>query len=672
MGDKPRRPIRQKVSRMVMIILMTALLVTSGMGLLSMFRIRRQGESALVGRMENEITTLAKDRAELADTVLSGYAKDVDRFAAFVEELYKKPEDYVKKTVEPPLEANDGKLSLQLALESEVYKAEDIEEEAELLGNVEQIFYPVMSSDDGVITSVYVATESGFMLAYDTQSAIKAPFPYSSHFDRDWYNAAKETGGTVFSDVYQDLVGRGLTITCAEPFYRENGEVAGVVGMDILISNLYNSVVAVDLGNDDAYAFMTDSKGNAISPDSSATTIDDDPELDEATRSAIRSGETGVKLTDKGFYYSYAPVECTNWMFCTHVPRSYVLEPVKNMDSAIRILIFLFVVVFIAVIVCMTVVVRRFSETLTKPLLALGEDAKKISEGDLEHQAVIHDNDEIGDLAMRFNEMGVSLKSYIEDLTKVTAEKERIGAELNVATQIQADMLPRIFPTFADKAQYDMYATMNPAKEVGGDFYDFFMVDDTHLGLVMADVSGKGVPAALFMVIAKTLIKNRAIMGGSPAEVLSYANDQLCEGNEAELFVTVWLAILDITTGKGVAANAGHEHPAIRRAGGDFELSVYRHSPAVATMEGMRFKEHEFELGPGDSLFVYTDGVAEATDANNELFGTERMLAALNRDPGATATEMLRNVKTAVDEFVGEAPQFDDITMLGIRYFGGQ
>ncbi len=345
MRDKPRRPIRQKVSRMVMIILMTALLVTSGMGLLSMFRIRGQGESALVGRMENEITTLAKYRAELADTVLSGYSKDVDRFVVFVEGLYKNPEDYIKKTVEPPLEANDGILSLQLAMASEDYSYEDVKDEAELLGNVEQIFCPVMSADDGVITSVYVATESGFMLAYDTQSAIKAPFPYSGHLERDWYNTAKETGQTVFTDVYQDMVGRGLTITCAEPFYRENGEVAGVVGMDILISNLYNSVVEVDLGNDDAYAFMTDNKGNAISPDSSATTIDEDPELDDATRTAIRNGETGVKLTDKGFYYSYAPVECTNWMFCTHVPRSYVLEPVKNMDSAIRILIFLFIVV---------------------------------------------------------------------------------------------------------------------------------------------------------------------------------------------------------------------------------------------------------------------------------------------------------------------------------------
>ena len=251
-------------------------------------------------------------------------------------------------------------------------------------------------------------------------------------------------------------------------------------------------------------------------------------------------------------------------------------------------------------------------------------------------------------------------------------EKERIGAELNIATQIQADMLPRIFPAFPDREEFDIYATMTPAKEVGGDFYDFFLIDEDHLGLVMADVSGKGVPAALFMVIAKTLIKNRAQMGGGPAEVLQYVNEQLCEGNDAELFVTVWFAILDVKTGKGLAANAGHEHPVIRRAGGKYELSVYHHSPAVATMEGIRFREHEFELHPGDSLFVYTDGVPEATNAGNELFGTDRMLNALNSEPNVSPEKFLRNVREEIDVFVGGAPQFDDITMLGLHYMGSE
>lgn len=278
--------------------------------------------------------------------------------------------------------------------------------------------------------------------------------------------------------------------------------------------------------------------------------------------------------------------------------------------------------------------------------------------------------DEIENLSDAMKRMEQDINDYVESVTNLTAEKERIGAELNVATQIQADMLPRIFPPFPDIEEFDLFASMNPAKEVGGDFYDFFMTDKEHLCLVIADVSGKGVPAALFMVIAKTLIKNRALMGGTPSEILSYANEQLCEGNEAELFVTVWIAIIDIRTGKGIAANAGHEHPALKKAGEDYELVVYKHSPAVATMEGIRYKEHEFELKPGDMLFVYTDGVTEATNRNNELFGEKRLIDALNYDKDAIPEKVLENVKSHISDFVKDADQFDDITMLCLKYNG--
>ena len=300
---------------------------------------------------------------------------------------------------------------------------------------------------------------------------------------------------------------------------------------------------------------------------------------------------------------------------------------------------------------------------------ATGEMVENI-DADVPFEVDIHTGDELEKLADSFGKMDLGLRKYIRELAHMTAEKERIGAELGVARQIQADILPRIFPPFPNRDDFDIYATMTPAKEVGGDFYDFFLVDDDHLALVIADVSGKGVPAALFMMISKALIKNRVMAGDSPALALSNVNEQLCEGNEAEQFVTVWLAVIELSTGRGVAANAGHEHPALRRAGGSYELVVYRHSPAVATLEGMRFREHEFQLNPGDSLFVYTDGVAEATDSHDELFGAERMLDALNANVSATPAELLPAVKRAIDAFVGEAPQFDDITMLNLQYFG--
>lgn len=330
-------------------------------------------------------------------------------------------------------------------------------------------------------------------------------------------------------------------------------------------------------------------------------------------------------------------------------------------------------------LIMIAILVYSINSFITRPVGSIAENTaefvglmkENVEPEMLDYKKVqVKARDEIYVLSEGVSNMADGVKNYMTNLRHVTAEKERIGAELNVATQIQADMLPRIFPPFPEKSEFDLFATMDPAKEVGGDFYDFFLIDEDHVGLVMADVSGKGVPAALFMVIAKTLIKNRALMGGSPSDVLSYANDQLCEGNEAELFVTVWFGILEISTGKGVAANAGHEHPAIRRKDGKFELVVYRHSPAVATMEGIPFKQHEFELHPGDSLFVYTDGVAEATNAHDELYGTDRMLEALNRNPDATAEELLKTVRESIDEFVGDAPQFDDITMLGLNYFG--
>ena len=280
----------------------------------------------------------------------------------------------------------------------------------------------------------------------------------------------------------------------------------------------------------------------------------------------------------------------------------------------------------------------------------------------------IRTGDEVEQLADAFRKMEEDMLAYIRSFMAVTAEKERIGAELNVATQIQADMLPRIFPAFPARTEFDIYATMDPAKEVGGDFYDFFLVDDDHLAVVVADVSGKGVPAALFMVIAKTLIKNHAQNRETPAEVFTHTNAQLCEGNDAGLFVTAWMAVLEISTGKLIYVNAGHNPPLLQRAGGSYEWLRSRPGFVLAGMEGMRYRENEMELNPGDRLFLYTDGVTEATDANKELYGDDRLQAALDRQGNVPVRQLLTGIKESIDAFVGDAEQFDDITMLGLEY----
>ena len=277
---------------------------------------------------------------------------------------------------------------------------------------------------------------------------------------------------------------------------------------------------------------------------------------------------------------------------------------------------------------------------------------------------------ELGLLADNVKSLADGVAVYMTNLKAITAEKERIGTELALATRIQADMLPNIFPAFPERKEFDIFATMDPAKEVGGDFYDFFLIDDTHLGIVMADVSGKGVPAALFMMISKILVQNYAMTGRSPSEVLKAVNDQICANNREEMFVTVWLGILDTGTGKIVAANAGHEYPVLMQPGGGFELIKDKHGFVIGGMEGMKYKEYELQISPGAKLFLYTDGVPEAMNGENELFGTERMLAALNENTSASPEELLKNVRRAVDGFVKDAEQFDDLTMLGLEYKG--
>ena len=273
-------------------------------------------------------------------------------------------------------------------------------------------------------------------------------------------------------------------------------------------------------------------------------------------------------------------------------------------------------------------------------------------------------------LARSIDTMETDMVNYIDNLTAATAERERIGAELTLASTIQENSIPTIFPAFPDRSDFDIYASMAPAKEVGGDFYNFFLIDDDHLALLIGDVSGKGVPAALFMMVTNILITDRMHIGGSLEEILDFVNQTLCGHNKADMFVSVWLGVLQLSTGKLSAVNAGHEYPALRCGNGDFELYKDRHGLVIAAMSTARYHAYELQLAPGDKLFVYTDGVPEASDADHQMFGAARMLAALNEDPSGAPETILQHVRSAVDGFVKDAEQFDDLTMLCVEYKG--
>lgn len=311
--------------------------------------------------------------------------------------------------------------------------------------------------------------------------------------------------------------------------------------------------------------------------------------------------------------------------------------------------------------------VEQMSQAAADYLSDEGENAENGLEGKV-FKSYEYLNSEVGELAVSLSQMIRNIEVYIENLTAMTADKERIGAELSIATHIQSSMLPCIFPAFPDRKEFDVYATMNPAKEVGGDFYDFFMVDERHVAVVMADVSGKGVPAALFMVIGKTLIKDHTQPGISLGSVFSDVNNLLCDSNSEGMFITAFEGVLDLATGEFTYVNAGHEIPYVCRKGECFE--AYKVSPGfvLAGMEDMRYKEGRMQLAVGDRIFLYTDGVPEATNADNEMYGSGRLHNALNEYKDKALEELLTNIKADVDSFVREAPQFDDITMLCLEY----
>lgn len=356
--------------------------------------------------------------------------------------------------------------------------------------------------------------------------------------------------------------------------------------------------------------------------------------------------------------------------------------PVSEMDlrSALFLLQTSGLTAIVTVFICL-IAGYHFRRRLVTPLEEISMASEEFI-GNYEIRAEAHDETrvfegisggnvkELQDLASSIQSMELEINSYIRDIGVMVSEKARIGTELEIATRIQSSWLPNVFPAFPDRHEFDLYATMVPAKEVGGDFYDFFLIDEDKLGIVMADVSGKGVPAALFMMVSKTMLKYRAMNGGSPADILAFTNARLCEQNAVDMFVTIWFGILTISTGEIIAANAGHEYPVIMGENGKYELFKDRHGFVCGGMEGVRYKDYSFRLPPGGRLFLYTDGVPESTDLKEELFGTTRMVDALNECQEASPEETLSHMKERIDDFVGPAEQFDDTTMMCLIYKG--
>ena len=336
-------------------------------------------------------------------------------------------------------------------------------------------------------------------------------------------------------------------------------------------------------------------------------------------------------------------------------------EAMASRDVSLKVMTAMQILIFGALFILIFYLVRKL---VVRNIHKINESLSAITDGNLDTVVDVRSHLEFDSLSNDINATVDTLKRYIKEA------EERIDAELAFAKAIQHSALPTVHPLYDNRKEFDIFASMHTAKEVGGDFYDFYFIDEDHLAFLIADVSGKGIPAAMFMMRSKTIIKSYAESGMSVEEVFTLANEKLCEGNDAGMFVTAWMGILNIRNGKVLFANAGHNHPLVKHSDGTFEYLKSRAGFVLAGMEGVRYRKNELVLEPGDAIYLYTDGVTEATDLNDELYGEDRLHSILEKYKDETMEVICSEIKKDVDLFAGEAPQFDDITMLALKYNG--
>jgi sigma-B regulation protein RsbU (phosphoserine phosphatase) len=703
---------RQIKTKILMVILSTALgavVLLSITGLVSILNMRRitlfhsdqlgstaAGESqvALEAQVRNQLVSLAQDRAALTDEKLTAIQNQTRMIADIATQIYTYRDRYAPKFIDYLRAGQNGELIPHVATAAGISIAQ-FRDEIYRAANIGDSLRQMTVLDIG-LTASYIGTESGFSIIVERD----AP-PIEDNYDartRAWYRGTKEKEGLFWSDIIADATTNTAGISCAMPFYdlSNGGKVfKGVAGSGTLLSENVNKIIDSTKIGETGYAFLLNEKGHVImSPKNEDIVVsesgiligedylgNENPAVRELARRMVdrESGLMELNLDGRNVYVAYHPLTAIGWSLGVVAAIDEIIAPARliqqdilsltkeataGIDHTILLIVLMVIAVIILAAAVTILVAVRLSNSLTAPILSLSNGAKIISGGDLNYQLEVKTGDEIEMLADTFNNM-------IRDIKQITGEKERIGAELNVATTIQASMLPSIFPPFPHRPEFDIYAVMCPAKEVGGDFYDFFMVDEDNLAVIIADVSGKGVPAALFMVIAKTLLKNNAQMGKPLDEIFYTVNNQLCENNEARsnMFVTAFMGLLNISTGRFSYVNAGHNPPLVRQGNGDFTWLNVKAGLMLACMEDMRFKVMEITLDKNDIVFLYTDGVTEALNKEEELFGNDRMLTALNADAvkNCTIQEYIPAMLGEIEKFANGADQADDITMLMLQ-----
>jgi len=682
--------IRKKVFLAVLGLCLASVLLIAGANFIQLFKsrndlisrqetqsktLRESNVSALIKNSQDNALTLAQSQSRIIMAKFNDIIGDMNALKSYLEDLYK---DYrVENSFYP-----DEKVFLEPGV-----KLNDVKDELSRIRSFQDISRNILK-DAEYNEAAFYASESGFML--DSKDTDYSQSKDTDRRQRDWYTGAVKKKDIYWTEVYTDLITNELMVTCSMPVYKPDGSLAGVVSNDIFVKDMTSEILG-ESSDLIKYIFLTNDFGRFIIGSISDKSLGDFLSTEHVNQviekiSTVNSDETGTVIGD-GVMVGYGGISKTNWRLGVLLDYDKIIEPANNVGTAIEtsneetvnainseIKRQLFISLILAVLISALVVYisERISKSITNPIEVLEEGVKVISSGNLDYKIDLKTGDELENLANSFNKMSIDLKNYINNLEKVTKDKEKIKAELSVATTIQESMLPCVFPAFPNVKEFDIYATMDPAKEVGGDFYDFFMLDEENLAFVISDVSGKGVPGALFMVIAKTLIKDRAMTGGSvsPSAVFERVNNRLCENNGAGMFLTSFMGVLNLRTGKLTFANAGHNMPLVYRKDKDsYEWLKTKPKFVLAGFPNLKYKDEETLLNKGDKIYLYTDGVTEALNPNSELYSDQRLFDELNNQNAKNLNpkDTLVYMAKSIEKFVNGAEQSDDITMLMIE-----
>ena len=713
--------IRRQVQRIIFICCIVSFFTVGVIALAGMFTARQNsiedgsqmGERAAeiaadkLGNAERRrISLLAHEQAKVVYSQLKRLEDSTRIFSGWVGYILDHPGEYSPRSVSFPRAENAGTVTAQLELAPHA-DYDGLKDAIGLVSNVSP-FMVRLSEYAGAGTVVALGDEQGFYISADTESDKHLtpegrPLPFDPR-TRPWYKKAKEAGNPVFTDIYNDLYSGRMRLGCAAPYYRNN-KFSGVAVITYYLSALNSAEALADKETKVLYGtdtcFIVDGKGRLLFLKDDTHIFSDmtmgqsnmlegkNAGLIETVKAMIAKEEGGrsVSIDGKEYLIAFSPVPEVGWSSAVAIDAGDIAETketarqdvlaiaqknVKSMDRFItRLMLFMIAAILLSVW-AFRKIGYKLGDRFAKPILELSEGVKEIAGGNLDKKLSITTGDEIEHLANSFNSMTDELKTYIENLSRVTAEKERVAAELSVAKNIQIGALPQNFLT--EHKEFQIYANMDAAKAVGGDFYDFYMTDDNHLVVTIADVSGKGVPAALYMMRAKTTLKNLMLAANGTddlAAVMMQANQELCRENETMMFVTVFFARLDLTTGELIYVNAGHNPPLVRQDGRFHYLVQQKKHMMLGVNEDAIYQAHSLTLQHNDMLFLYTDGVTEAMDTDKNLYSEERLASALNLiGSDASAEEILTEVRKDVYAHAGGADQSDDITMLGVRFFG--